>query len=245
MNELSALAPRRFGRLLVSDALNVGRDPVLIAACVMSVIPAIALFLTRDAIDRAALDAFGIAAFSRYIVPVALLLPAFLVGWVTGFLLLEDRDERTLTALDVTPVGKGGFLLYRTTMTALITAAITLLGLVLIAPDAGLGAQLLILVMVPAEAVLAAVILPALARNKVEGLALTKLTNIMSVVPLLAIIPSPLRLLGGIVPSYWIGELLGLSGTTPLPFWLIAVATAAVHLAWGYALFRLFLSRAG
>ena len=43
------------------------------------------------------------------------------------------------------------------------------------------------------EAVIAAALLPALARNKVEGLALTKLTNIMAVVPLLALLPSPWR----------------------------------------------------
>lgn len=245
MSGLGALAPGRFWRLLVSDALNVGRDPVLIFSSLMSAIPAIALFLLRDTIDAAALEAFGVADFSRYIVPVALLLPAFLIGWVTGFLLLEDRDERTLTAIDVTPTGKGGFFLYRATVTALIAAAVTLLGLVLLLPAAGPGVQLLILVMVPAEAVIAALVLPAIARNKVEGLALTKLTNIASVVPLLAIVPSPWRLLGGIVPSYWIGELLGLSGTAPLSLPAIAVAAMASHLAWGYLLYRLFVRRAG
>lgn len=244
MNAFAALAPRRFGRMLVSDAMNVGRDPMLVFATLMSAIPSIALFLLRDTIDAAALDAFGVASFSRYIVPVALLIPAFLIGWVTGFLLLEDRDERTLTALDVTPMGKGGFFLYRATVTALVTAAVTLLGIVLVAADAGLAAQILILVLVPAEAVIAAIVLPAIARNKVEGLALTKLTNIASVVPLLALVPSPLRLIAGIVPSYWFGELLRLPAE-PLPLLVVATAAILTHIVWGVILFRLFVRRAG
>lgn len=244
MNAFAALAPRRFGRMLASDAMNVARDPMLVFATLMSAIPSIALFLLRYTIDAAALDAFGVAAFSRYIVPLALLIPAFLIGWVTGFLLLEDRDERTLTAVDVTPMGKGGFFLYRATVTALVTAAVTLLGVVLIAPDAGLPAQLLILVLVPAEAVIAAIVLPAIARNKVEGLALTKLTNIASVIPLLALVPSPLRLVAGIVPSYWFGEVLRLPAE-PLPFLAAAAAAVLMHLVWGVVLFRLFVRRAG
>jgi fluoroquinolone transport system permease protein len=243
MSAASVLTPRRFGRLLLSDAMNVGRDPMLLFATVLSAIPSIALFLGRDALDEAAFAAFGLAAFSLYLVPVALLMPAFLIGWVTGFLLLEDRDEKTLMALDVTPIGKAGFFVYRATVTALLAMAVTLLGLALVLPQASPGERLLILGLVPAEAVIAAIVLPAIARNKVEGLALTKLTNIMSVVPLLAIIPSPWRLIAGIVPSYWVGELLGLSGTQPLPFPIVAAAAVLTHMIWGVVLFRWFIRR--
>ncbi len=245
MSALAIFAPRRFGRMLLSDAMNVGRDPMLLFAIALSILTSVAFHLGRGAMDQAALAAFGVAAFSRYVAPVALLVPAFLIGWVTGFLLLEDRDDGPLLAIDVTPVGKGGFFAYRATVTALVTAAVTLLGLRLVVPDAGAGEALLILLLVPAEAVIAAVILPAVARNKVEGLALTKLTNLASVVPLLAILPSPWRLLGGVVPSYWIGEMLALSGEPPLPFAVVAAAAVAVHLAWGVVLFRLFVRRAG
>lgn len=245
MSALSALAPRRFGRMLLSDAMNIGRDPMLLFAIAMSVLPCVGFYFFGDAMDRAALAAFGVEGFSRYVAPVALLIPAFLIGWVTGFLLLEDRDDGPLLALDVTPIGKSGFFAYRATVTALVTAAVTLLGLRLVVPDAGMAESVLILLLVPAEAVLAAVILPAVARNKVEGLALTKLTNIASVVPLIAILPSPWRFLGGVVPSYWVGELLALSGEPPLPFAVVAIAAIAAHLVWGVVVFRRFVRRSG
>ncbi len=99
--------------------------------------------------------------------------------------------------------------------------------------------------LVAIEAVLAATLLPAIARNKVEGLALTKLTNIAGVVPLLAIIPSPWRLLGGLLPTYWIGEMLGLSTVEPLPVALALGLAIAVHLGFAALLFRVLARRVG
>lgn len=239
---MSVLAPRRFLRLLAADALSVSRDPVLLIAIAMSVLPALALWIWVGAMDEAALAAFGIEALSRYAAPVALMLPVALIGWVGGFLLLEDRDENLFPALDVTPVGKAGFLAYRLAGIVLAAAAVTAAALPVVTPDLDLAGAALLLVLVPANAVLAAVVLPALARNKVEGLALTKLTNLAMLIPLLAAIPSPWRLAAGIFPSYWIGEILEL-GATPLPLAVAAPIAIVVHFAWAAAMFRLFARR--
>lgn len=244
MRPLSIFAPRRLGTLLAADAMNVSRDPMLILATVLSVLPSIGLWFARDAIDAAGTGA-GIETLSLYFVPVALLLPAFLVGWVAGFLLIEDRDDGPLLAVDVTPVGKGGFLAYRLVVTAALTAAITLMAVQLLLPTVGLWLKLLILVTIPADAALSAIILLALARNKVEGLALTKLTNLAAIVPLAAIIPSPLRLIAGIIPTYWIGELLGLAGSTAVPNWPAAASLILSHMIVAIILTRLLQSRVG
>ena len=240
----SVLQPRRFLRLLTSDAMNVSRDPMLIFAIVLSIVPAIAFALTREAMNEAALAAFGVDEISRYVALVVLVLPAALIGWVTGFLLLEDRDDGVLLAVDVTPVGKSGFLLYRVTVTALIGAAITAAAIPLVVPAIGLEAGILLVAAVAVESVLAAVILPAIARNKVEGLALTKLTNIAAIIPLVAIVPSPWRFLASLVPTYWIGELLAGSGPA-LPVWAVAVAMITTHVGWAALLFALLARRVG
>jgi hypothetical protein len=242
MSALTVFAPRRFLRLLAGDALNIRRDPMLLIAILMSLAPAALLHLAQPAMDAAAAAAFGIPAISAYVVPVALLIPAALIGWVTGFLLLEDRDEGTLLAIDVTPVGKSGFLAYRVGITALVAFAVTLYAWPLILPALNAGMVFLIGVLVAADAIASAVVLPAVARNKVEGLALTKLTNLLSVVPLLAFLPSPFRYLAGIVPTYWIGELLA---SSPLPFALVAGFAVLVHCVAVLLLFRVLRRRAG
>ena len=245
MTALSLFAPRRFGRLIASDAMNIARDPMLLFAIVMSLLPAIAFHFGRAPMNAAALDAFGLENFSLYVAPVALLVPALLVGWVTGFLLLEDRDDGPLLAVDVTPVGKGGFLGYRVAVTALVTVAVTLYAAPLIIPEFGWGIAVLIAVLIASEAAMVAIVLPAIARNKVEGLALTKLINLASIVPLMAIIGSPLRFIAGVFPTFWIGELLDLSGQAALPLAIAAALAIAVHAAAVAGLFWLLGRRAG
>lgn len=238
-------APRRLWRLVGSDAMNIARDPMLLFATAMSLLPAPALSLSPEALDAAALAAFGVPELSRYLVPVCLLLPAVLLGWVTGFLLLEDRDEGTLLAIDVTPLGKSGFLVYRTSVTALLAVALTLYAWPLVMPAQDAVTALFIALLVGLSAIGFAVVLPAIARNKVEGLAVTKLANLLTVAPLLAAIPSPWRYLASPLPPFWLGELLRLTDVAPAPAWL---AAAAGLLATGFALavlFRLFTRRTG
>lgn len=151
MSVLSIFVPHRFSRLIAADALNISRDPMLIFATLMSLTPSIGLYLGREALDAAALSTFGIESLSRLLVPVALTIPAFLIGWVTGFLLLEDRDEGTLLAVDVTPVGKSGFLAYRVAITALVTAAVTLFGIQLMAPATEWPMRLLLAALIAAN----------------------------------------------------------------------------------------------
>lgn len=245
MTALGLLAPHRFWRLASSDALNIARDPILIVAALMSLLPALVLAIFKAQMDAAALSAFGVVELSRYIVPVALALPAGLIGWITGFLMLEDRDEGTLLALDVTPAGKSGFLFYRVSITAALAIAITLYAWPLILPGAGVSVVVCVAFLVALNAIGFAVVLPAIARNKVEGLAVTKVTNLLALAPLLAAIPSPLRYVAGALPTYWIGEVLSLTDITPPPLWLSAVLGLTVAATAVVGLLRLLESRVG
>lgn len=245
MSTMSVFAPARFGRMFAADAVNVSRDPTLIFAVIASALPALAFYFGKAPMDAAILEAFGVAEFSRFVAPIAISLPAFLVGWVTGFLFLEDRDEGTLLALDITPVGKSGFIAYRVAMAAAITMLLTIYDVALVLPGTGAGMTALLAVLVALQAVAATFVLPALARNKVEGLALTKLTNIAGIVPVLAVIPSPLRYIAGVVPTFWIGELLGISSEHYLPLGVVVALALVSHLAAAWFLYRFMQRKAG
>jgi len=241
MSWLAILAPHRLARLFAADVMNVTRDPMLVFAIALSLLPSLGLHFFHEAIDAASLQSFGATGISAALTAVALVLPATLTGWVTGFLLLEDRDDGPLLAIDVTPVGKLGFIIYRVLVTAIATALITLVATWLL--DLRI-ARIATITMVATEAVIAAALLPAFARNKVEGLALTKLTNIIAVVPLLALIPSPWRFVGGVVPSYWLGEMM--FGAVPrLTETTMILVGLAVHAAWLSAALWLFSRRVG
>ncbi len=126
MKAISVLYPARFLKILVANSKNASRDPIFVVALIMSMVPVIAFVLGPQAMDEASLPAFGLANFSAYLAPVVLVLPAALIGWVTGFLILEDRDDGLLLALDITPPGKQGFTLHRATVTFALTLVVTL-----------------------------------------------------------------------------------------------------------------------
>ena len=242
----NVFAPHRLRRLFAADAVNIARDPTLLYVVVLSVLPALAGFFFRDALNSAVESNFGLAGVFEMILPMLLCLPAFLLGWVTGFLFLEERDDGPLLAVDTTPVGKRGLMAYRIATAATLTFAMTLFACALLLPERGIAVALAVAVMVAADAVCVALVLPALARNKVEGLALIKVANVFAMAPLLALVPGAWRFAGGLVPTFWIGELILNAPDFPdAGFLLAAGAGIATHLLVVWLFFRLQARRAG
>lgn len=233
---MSTLSLTAAGALLRADARNVVRDPVLMIGIVMSVAPALLLMAFGSAVESTGQNAFGFVGTSRILGMIAVLMPGGMLGWVTGFLLLEDRDEGMLTALEVTPVGKGGFIAWRLGHCALLVFVLSLLTVFAALPGTSMAVAFGAALLAAGYGALVALFLVAFAGNKVEGLALTKLVNLGLVVPLLALLPSPLRYLAAPLPPFWVGELAGLA-TDALPllpaFMLGCAATAALCLLLG------------
>lgn len=234
----------RLWRLTLSDVLATLRDPMLFIAATMCLVPPLIFALWGEQIVAFGAAHLGVPDLRLVLAPVALMLPAALIGWVVGFLLLEDRDEGTLLALAVTPVGKGGVLGFRLVAAGLLSAVLAAVTLPFVRPGLDLFGVLATLVLVGLSGVLATVILPAIARNKVEGLALTKVSNLVILVPLAALLPAPFRYLFGWLPSYWLGELLFVEAG---PVWvsLAFVAGVVLHLMAIGLLVRHFLRKAG
>ncbi|MCB9994664.1 MAG: hypothetical protein H6873_13535 [Hyphomicrobiaceae bacterium] len=241
----TGLTPKRFTTLLAADTRNAGRDPTLIFGIVMSILPTILIPPFRDAINGWARGLFAIPDLVLWASPMLMTLPAILIGWITGFLFLEDRDEATLLAIDITPFGKGAYLQYRTVATILVAFVISVVNGFVFTPHLGPALILFMALLVALFAVSMAFVFPALARNKVEGLALTKVVNLFSIAPLLALVPSLWRYLAAPVPSFWIGELINPASRPGLPLWAILVLGLLTHMALVVWLYRFTLRRAG
>jgi fluoroquinolone transport system permease protein len=128
-----------------------------------------------------------------------------LFGAVIGFLLLDEKDDRTLTALQVTPLPLSGYVLYRVTVPIILTFGL----MFVIFPLANLTPfePRVILISAVAAAPMApmlALFIAAIAQNKVQGFALMKLTGFIFIAPVIAyFVPSTWELVFGIVPTYW------------------------------------------
>lgn len=200
-------ALRIVGALARNDARGVGRDPLLRWLVGYPIALALVLRWGVPALADPVRARFGIELLDYRVLLVGFmveLLPV-LTGMVVGFLLLDERDDATLSALQVTPLGLGGYLAYRVALPIVASVAMTLVTVPLVglAPvDAGplfavaLGAAPL--------APLFALFLAAFARNKVEGFALTKASGMLFVPPVLAyFVAPPWQWLFGLFPTYW------------------------------------------
>jgi fluoroquinolone transport system permease protein len=195
------------------DALSVSRDSLLRGIVVVPLGLAVAArWLFPPAVERMSrLLPFDLQAlYPQLMGYVLLLLAPVICGAVVGFMLLDQRDDHTLTALQVTPLPIASYLTYRLAMPVVVSAimaliALPLSGLVTLGP-----LELLMVVLAAAPlAPLTALFLGAYAANKVQGFALQKALGVLFIAPFLdALLPLPWRLLMGLMPTYWPAALL-------------------------------------
>jgi hypothetical protein len=192
--------------LIAADARLLWRDPLLIW---MTAVP-LGMALLIKLVVRAAVEAFPAAApvlpqYHALIMGGYLMTAPGMIGFVIGFLLLDERDAGTLKALRITPLRFRNYLVYRLVGPLLIGTIATLLGY----PLAGLAPiPLLTLVPIAAAGAIAAPLiafaLGAFAANKVAGFAVVKILNAVNLLPIAAFfVPVPLQYAAGILPTYW------------------------------------------
>lgn len=148
---------------------------------------------------------FDLTLYYPLLTSFVLLMTPMLTGMVIGFLLLDQRDDQTLTALQVTPLTLNGYLVYRLSLPTLLSLIITLFILPLTGlVEIGLGSLLLAALSAAPLAPFYALALAAFAANKVQGFALTKALGVLLLPPLMAyFVPPPWQWIFGLVPLYW------------------------------------------
>jgi fluoroquinolone transport system permease protein len=194
------------------DARSVVRDPLLrwmvfypllMAALIRWGVPVLEARLRTQ-------YGFSLAPYYVLLMSFALLMSPMLTGMIIGFLLLDQRDDQTLTALRVTPLSLNGYLVYRLSLPMAISLIVTFI----VFPLAGLlkvGFATLLLAGLSAAplAPFYALLLAGFAENKVQGFALIKALGVLMVPPVMAyFVPAPWQWAFGVDPLYWPAKLL-------------------------------------
>jgi fluoroquinolone transport system permease protein len=235
----TAAAFRSLGAI---DARNVARDSMLRWIAIFT--PAFGLLFRfavppiADALDEQ--FGFDLVAYYPLLVSFLPLVAAGMTGTVVGFLLLDQRDDQTLTALMVTPLSLGGYLRYRLSVLMLLSAMFG----ALMVPLAGLSETTALQVVVAAItaaplAPIYALFLGTFAANKVQGFALAKAVGVVAV-PCIGsyFVTGPWQSAFGVVPHYWALKVFWLfdEGATA---W--ALAHAIIGLVWQAVLLMLLV----
>ncbi|MEX1020816.1 MAG: hypothetical protein WDZ49_14230 [Litorilinea sp.] len=221
--------------LTVADWRNIRRDSLLQFVLIYPFILGIGMRWLIPFVTTALADRYDITQYNHLLAGFfGLLIVPALVGIAIGFLLLDERDDRTLSALQVTPLSPGAYLVYRLGFPALISVISVLIVMPLMNIVPVNVYRLLPMMLVAAmEAPIFALFLATFAHNKVQGLALMKAAGITLIIPFISwFIPAPWQWFLGIIPTFWPVKSywLMVSGDTYWPHLLVGIALHALVL---------------
>lgn len=230
--------------LVRSDLRNISRDslsifmaiyPFILAVVMRWLLPIAADGLSaRFGLDLSQYNPLIITFFGLLVMPA-------LFGTILGFLLLDERDDNTIVAIQVTPLSTAGFFGYRLLQPTLLT----ILGTLVVVPiiniyDIPLWQFLPIALVSALGAPIYGVLLASLANNKVQGLAVSKGIGVFLMGPILAwFVALPWQWLFGLLPNYWSAKALWLL-LDGEPYWGHLLIGVLVSLLWIWVLFRRF-----
>ena len=221
------------------DLKNVGRDSLMRWMAALPLVLALAFRWGLPPVERWAVERFGVSLdpYQALIASFLVMATPIMYGAVIGFLLLDQKDDRTLTALQVTPLTTAGYLVYRMAIPMALSVVITPVVLQLAGlATLSLPRQLLAAVGAAPLGPGYAVFVAAFARNKVQGFALVKGAGVLNWPPVIAyFVHSDWQWAFGLCPTYWPVKLyweIDAGGSLVWPVFLAGMLYFGLLIAW-------------
>jgi fluoroquinolone transport system permease protein len=176
---------------------------------------------------------------------LVLTLTPVMTAMICAFIILDERDVGISIYYNITPANGYSYLLARVAMPMIwgfISSILVISFFAFVIND-------LITIIIASfigtlQGVIVCMLLVTLAGNKVEGLALAKLTNFFVmgfIVPWL--IQSPVRYIFGLLPSFWIGEIVKNTNNEIYTIVIFSLAGLISCLLWIVVLTKMFIRR--
>jgi fluoroquinolone transport system permease protein len=235
-----------FGR---NDIRGTYRDPLLVMLVIAPVIWTSAVVLLVRPVTEMLAQRYDFDLVPHYplvLTAFLLLTSIIIVAGLAAFLVLDEVDAGTLTALRVTPVSLSTFFAYRASTVVVVTAVYVIAtlsfssilepGLILTLIPIGLLAGL--------SAVVTLLLIVAVASNKIQGIAMVRVLGmVIAGLPCLPwFIHSPWNVAFGVLPPYWAAKAFWVASDhgTWWPYLLVGVL---YNLAVAWPLFRRFVAK--
>jgi fluoroquinolone transport system permease protein len=235
-----------FGR---NDIRGTYRDPLLIMVVVAPVIwtTGVAVLTPRFTALFARRNGFDLVPYYPLILTAFLLLTSIvIVGALAAFLVLDEVDAGTLTALRVTPVPLSTFFAYRAA-TVLVVTTVYVIATMSFSGILGHGlvpALIPIGLLAGLSAVVTLLLIIAVASNKIQGLAMVRaLGMLIAGLPCLPwFIHSGWSFAFGVLPPYWAAKAFWVASDHGA-WWPYLLAGFGYNTAIAWLLFRRFRAK--
>ncbi|MFE8701952.1 hypothetical protein ACFYKX_15225 [Cytobacillus sp. FJAT-54145] len=185
----------------------------------------------------------NLSAYSDLFIIILLLVVPVMQGLFAAFIILDEQDEQILSFVSVTPLTKEGYLIYRLGAPILINMVLSIVSLMIAGYSYVIEFSFIpILILLALKAPLVSLLVAGFAKNKVEGLAVSKLASILLLVPFIYVfVEGPLKYLGGVLPPFWtVAAFMNLMNGSTGEFWLYTTVSLATHILFIMILFNRF-----
>ena len=154
-----------------------------------------------------------IADYHHLIMMSGVMQTAIIFGFITSFMILDEKDENVLQVIQVMPISPFYFIVYRLTFAtffSIIGAFIMFVSCDIAYP--GMVNVILLSILYGLAAPFMALIIATFANNKIEGMAYFKFVDLILMVPLMSLFIGGFLKYGfAIIPVFWAHSLYQLS----------------------------------
>ncbi|AIF69116.1 permease [Palaeococcus pacificus DY20341] len=225
---------RKFAAIYKTDLKLLRRDPMLLYSVAMALV---LLLIVRYFKDRMGILYPVMALLTLIFIPM-------IFGMIPGFMMADEKENKTIQALQVIPISSEAFLVYRLTWASLITLVLTAIAPYILDVEVPQKGLLALMVLFLLEVWIYGLIITVLSESRMQALTVSK------VIGWLLILPPAVKLVvlwrnlstdwskfTAFLPTYWaykIFEGIPFNNYSDFPTALL------VHVAWLLPLVLLF-----
>jgi fluoroquinolone transport system permease protein len=222
---------------LNNDLKQIMRDPIMAILMVGPLFLIIALklmVLFLIPIIRTSIG-FDVSPYLDYVFVFVVMMCGAMMGIVTGFMMIDDRDGKIAELMSVTPLGRSGYLFNRLLFAATLSVLYSILSYyVLNVVELPLITMLFVSLLSSNYAIIIGLLIFTFADDKVKGLTFAKAINSLSLFAFTDLLALKwLTVLSWFFPPYWITKVV----QSPHSF-LIYVLALLVNFGWLFVLVR-------
>lgn len=224
------------------DMRTLMRDPILMMFMIVPLLVLVVakLFLIFAEPILYEMTGFVLSQYYGYLLAVVLTFSPYILGTVTAFLMIDERDESIYELMSVMPIGYVGYITNRLLIPFGLSIIYTVLSYTILNIFRLSFMQVTMIALLSGvQGVVVALIMFSLADNKVQGLTYSKALNIFvfaSVADLLSL--KWVSIISAFIPFYWTSQIV----INPASFIVIGKALV-VHIVWLYLGARLVRAR--
>ena len=182
-----------------------------------------------------------------------ILMTGYIFGAVTGFTLMDDRDDNVLMSLKITPISVRFYVVLKLLISYFfgVLATIILIYATGFLPDASVWTVLMISIIGALQGPAVALIVNSLAKNKVEGFVIMKMSGLLLIVPVLTFFVITWKEVFLIfAPGFWPGRMIqmellpSLNVDLTLTFTMYFFIGIAYNLLFSFLMMKLYTKKA-